>query len=100
MVRVRIISLISIRYNMNLSCLCMMPVSTFVSCLGITDLNWCKLKIYTNLIKLFHFEIYITWFLFKSSISILIIFGNNTILKIFIIAQRKLDESMHVFLQL
>ena len=43
----------------------MMPVSIFVSRLGITDLL-NKAKIYTNLIKLFHFEIYIILFLFKS----------------------------------
>ncbi len=38
--------------------LCMMPISIFVSRLGITDLV-NKIKIDTNLIKLFHFEIYI-----------------------------------------
>ena len=43
-----------------------MPVSLFVSHLGITDLL-NKIKIYTNFIKLFHFEIYIILFLFKSS---------------------------------
>jgi hypothetical protein len=47
----------------------MMPVSIFVSCLGITDfVN--KIKIYTNLMKLFHSEIYIILFLFKSFILI------------------------------
>jgi hypothetical protein len=38
--------------------LCMMPFSIFVSRLGITDLI-NKIKIYANLIKLFHFEIFI-----------------------------------------
>ena len=47
----------------------MMPVSIFVSRLGITDLV-NKIQIYTNLIKSFHFEIYIIVFLFKSSIQI------------------------------
>jgi len=47
--------------------LCMMPISIFVSRLGITDLV-NKIKIDTNLIKLFHFEIYIILFLFKSYI--------------------------------
>jgi len=39
-------------------CLCMMPVSIFVTLSGITDFG-NKIKMYTNLIKLFHFEIYI-----------------------------------------
>jgi hypothetical protein len=42
--------------------LCMMLVSIFVSRLGITDL---VNKIDTNLIKLFHFEIYIILFHFR-----------------------------------
>jgi len=45
----------------------MMYVCIFVSRLGITDLV-NKIKINTNLIKLFHFEIYVILFLFKSSI--------------------------------
>ena len=45
----------------------MMPVSIFVSRLGITDLV-NKIQIYTNLMKLFHFEIYIILVLFKCSI--------------------------------
>ena len=53
----------------------MMPVSIFVSRFGITDLV-NRIKIHTNLIKLFNFEIY----------------------SIFIIAQRKSDANMHVFL--
>jgi hypothetical protein len=47
--------------------LCMMSASILVSRLGITDLV-NKTKIYTNLMKLFHFEIYIVLFLFKISI--------------------------------
>ena len=49
--------------------LCMIPISIFVSCLGITDLV-NKIKNYTHLIKLFHFEIYIILFLLESSILI------------------------------
>jgi hypothetical protein len=49
--------------------LCMMPFSISVSHLDIIDLE-NKIKIYTNLIKLFHFEIYIILFLFKGSIQI------------------------------
>jgi hypothetical protein len=48
-----------------------MPISLFVSRLGIIDLKLAKkIKIHANLIKLFHFEIYIILFLFKSSISL------------------------------
>ena len=50
--------------------LLMMPFSIFESHLGITDNKVNKIKIYTNLIKLFHFEIYIIFFLFKISIQI------------------------------
>ena len=46
-----------------------MPLSIFVSRLGITDLV-NKIKIYTNLIKLFHFEIYIILYILKMSIQI------------------------------
>ena len=46
-------------------CLCMMPVSIFVSRLDITDLV-NKIKTYTNLMKLFHFKIY----LFKKNSSL------------------------------
>ena len=53
-----------------------MSVCIFVSHLGITDLV-NKTKIYTSLIQLFHFEIYIILFLFKSS-KYVIIFGNIT----------------------
>ena len=49
--------------------LCMMPVSIFVSHLGITYLV-NTFEIYTNLIKLFNFEIHTILFLFKSSIQI------------------------------
>ena len=47
--------------------LCMMPNSFCVSRLGITELV-NKIKIYTNLIKLFHFEMYTILFFFESSI--------------------------------
>jgi len=49
--------------------LCMMPVSIFVSRLGkYINLNY-KIKIYSNLKKKkFYFEIYIIFFIFKSSI--------------------------------
>jgi hypothetical protein len=43
--------------------LCMMPFSFFASRLGITDLV-NQIKICINLIKWFHFEIYIILFLF------------------------------------
>jgi len=42
-----------------------MPVSIFVSRLGITGLV-NKIKIYTNLVKIFNFEIYIILFLFNN----------------------------------
>ena len=56
--------------NLSIQCMriCMMPVSIFVR-LGIIDLL-NKIKIYNNLIKLFHFEIYIILFPFNSSIYI------------------------------
>ena len=41
----------------------------YLSRLGTTELV-NKIKIYTNLIKLFHFEIHIILFLFQSSIKI------------------------------
>ena len=44
-----------------------MPISIFVSRLGITDLV-NKMKICTNLIKLFLLEIHIILFLYKSPI--------------------------------
>ena len=47
----------------------MMRVSLFVSRLGITDLV-NKIQIYTNFIELFRYEIYVIFFLFKSSIQI------------------------------
>ena len=47
----------------------MMRVSLFMSRLGITDLV-NKIQIYTNFIELFRFEIYVIFFLFKSSIQI------------------------------
>ena len=47
--------------------LCMMHIGVFVSRLGITHLVH-KIKIYTNLIKLFHLEMYVILFVFKSSI--------------------------------
>ena len=47
----------------------MMPVSIFVSRLGIIDLV-NEIKINTYFIKLFRFEIYIIFSLFKSSILI------------------------------
>ena len=57
--KIRVISRISTWYKINLSneCmrLCMMPVSIFVSRLGIIDLV-NKIKIYTNLIKNYSFR--------------------------------------------
>ncbi len=64
--------------------LCMMPACIFVSRFDITDLV-NKIKIYTNLIKSFHFEIYIILFLFKSSMK-------NEYKYI----HRKSDASMHL----
>jgi len=61
-------------------CLCMIPVSIFVSRLGIID-SVNKIKIYTNLIKLFHFEIL---FPFKSSILIFDNIWDITWINIFI----------------
>ncbi len=48
---------------------CVYACCLFVSRLDITDLV-NKNKIYTNLIRLLHFEIYIILFFFKSSIKI------------------------------
>ena len=45
----------------------MMPVRSFVSRLGITDLIK-NIKIYVNLIELFNFETYIIFFISKCSI--------------------------------
>jgi hypothetical protein len=56
-----------------------------------------KIKIYTNLIKLFHFEICIILFLFKTSKYVLT-FGNITWTNIFIITRRKSDANMRFFL--
>ena len=75
----------------------MMPVSIFVSRLGIIDLV-NKIKIYTKLIKLIHFEIHIILFLFKFLSKYVIIFGNITWINIFIIVRRKSDTNLHVFL--
>ena len=44
---------------------------------GITNLV-NKIKIYTNLIKLFHFEIYSVLFLFKNPSKYIILFVNAT----------------------
>jgi len=57
--------------------LCMMPISIFVSRLGITDLV-NKIKINTSLIKLFNFEIHTILPLFKILFKYVIIFGNIT----------------------
>ena len=65
-------------------CLCMMPACICVSRFDITDLV-NKIKIYTNLIKSFHFEIYIILFLFKSSM-----------INEYIYIHRKRDASMHL----
>ncbi len=75
----------------------MMPVRIFVTRLSITDLV-NRIEIYTNLIKLFHFEIYIIFLLFKVLSKYVIIFCNITWKNIFIVAQRKSDANMHVFL--
>ena len=56
----------------------MMPFSIFESHLGITDNKVNKIKIYTNLIKLFHFEIYIIFFSLKFLSKYIITFGNIT----------------------
>ena len=53
-----------------------------------------KIKIYTNLIELFHFEIYIFLFLSKY----VIIFGKITWINLFIITQKKNGANMYVFL--
>ncbi len=52
---------------------------------GITNLV-NKIKIYTNLIELFHFEIYVFLFLSKY----VIIFGKITWINVFIITQKKM----------
>ena len=79
--------------------LCMMLVSIFVSGLGITDLV-NKIKFYTNLSKLFRFEIYVNFSSLKVlSNFFLIIFGNITRINIYIIARRKNGANMHVFLK-
>ena len=58
--------------------LCKIPVSIFVSRLEITKMV-NKIKIDTNLIKQFHFDIYIILFLFKKVLSkYVIIFRNIT----------------------
>ena len=64
----------------------MMLISIFVSHLG-------YIKIYTNYQFTLHFEIYIIFFLLKSSILI----RNITWINIFIIAQRKSDTNMHFY---
>jgi len=75
----------------------MMPISIFVSRLGIIDLV-NKNKIYTNLIKLFLLEIHTILFLFKSLPTYVTIFGNITWINIFIKTRIKSDANMHVFL--
>jgi hypothetical protein len=80
---------------MNLSVLYMVLDSIFVSRFGITDLV-NKIKIYTNLIKLFRFEINIILFLFKSFIKVC----NNIweyLLNKYIKARIKIDANMHFF---
>jgi hypothetical protein len=86
----------------------MMPISFFVSRLGITDLIIykfiIKIMIYANLIKIFDFEIFIisiiSKFFYNFEIFIIfsslkdlskyvIIFGNVTRINLFIIARRK-----------
>jgi len=52
-----------------------MPVVIFVSRLGIIDLV-NKIQIYSNLINLFHFEIYIICSFLKALSLYVIIFGN------------------------
>ena len=49
-----------------------MPLSIFLSRLGITDLV-NKIKIYTNLIKLFHFETYILIVIFETELIVVVV---------------------------
>jgi hypothetical protein len=57
-----------------------------------------KIKMYTNLIKLFHFEIYIILFLYKSSIQAFNNIWKYHLNKYIYNSSKKGDANMHVFL--
>jgi len=74
--------------------LCMMPVSTFVGYFGITD--FVNIKIYTNLIKLFHFGNFFKIF-FHFKISILMC---NDILECHVALSLRRESNIDPFLEI